>query len=67
MDESVIEHKLDDLRVSVEEIKADVKAIKDEAPIHRITSLETWRTNVNRFLASGALAILGAWAVVLLR
>lgn len=53
----VVETKLDALKESVDEFKGDVKAqlgdikgsvdgLRNESPIHRIETLETWRKEV---------------------
>lgn len=57
--------KLDHLQEGVDEIKTDVRDLKDGAPLLRIQQLEAWRSNVTKVIIGMILAVIGAWAGIL--
>jgi hypothetical protein len=66
-DDAVILHRLDDLQRTFEEMRADIKEIKDAAPIHRIQNLEQWRRSLTAWLAAVSVTVVGALVAALLR
>lgn len=61
----VVSLKLDHLQQSVDEIKVDVRDLKDGAPLLRIQQLEAWRANVTKLVIGVIVAVIGAWAGII--
>lgn len=62
VDGEVLHLKLDHLQQSVDEIKTDVRDLKDGAPLLRIQQLEEWHRNVNKFIIGVVIAVIATWA-----
>lgn len=66
---ALILHRLDDMGNDIEEIKADVKVLREEGLPRRVGRLEKWKDSLSArawvLITGMSVAVVAAWAGVL--